>query len=68
MYKKLTGLLFLLIVNYLISMFFMGCAQIGAPSGGPKDTVAPILVKSIPNDKTINFKGNKITLSFNEYV
>ena len=49
-------------------MFFMGCAQIGAPSGGPKDTVAPILVKSIPNDKTINFKGNKITLSFNEYV
>ena len=68
MYKKLTGLLFLLIVNYLISMFFMGCAQIGAPSGGPKDTVAPVLVKSIPNDKTINFKGNKITLSFNEYV
>lgn len=68
MYKKLAGLFSILILNYFISMLMMGCAQIGSPTGGPKDTLAPVLVKAIPNDKTINFSGNKITLNFNEYV
>lgn len=49
-------------------MLMMGCAQIGSPTGGPRDSVAPVLVKAIPNDKTINFLGNKITLNFNEYI
>ena len=44
------------------------CAQIGAPTGGAKDTIAPILLKAIPTEKTTNFKGNKIELQFNEYI
>ena len=47
---------------------FSGCAQIAAPTGGPKDTIAPILVKSNPADKTVNFSGNKITIQFDEYI
>ena len=45
-----------------------GCAQIGAPTGGPKDSIPPRLVKASPEPNSTNFKGNKITLTFNEYV
>lgn len=45
-----------------------GCAQMGYPTGGPKDTLAPVLVKATPELNTVNFKGNKITLIFNEYI
>ena len=49
-------------------LFTGGCAQIGAPTGGPKDTLAPVLVKASPENKTIQFKGNKVVLSFDEYI
>jgi uncharacterized protein (DUF2141 family) len=49
-------------------LFTGGCAQIGAPTGGPKDTLVPVLVKASPENKTIQFKGNKVVLSFDEYI
>ena len=41
-----------------------------APSGGPKDTIPPILVKLTPPTGTTNFPtaGGKITLQYNEYT
>ncbi len=45
-----------------------GCANIQPPLGGPKDTLAPSLIKAIPALNTVNFNENKITLQFNEYV
>jgi Bacterial Ig-like domain len=45
-----------------------GCAQISAPTGGPRDSLAPVLVSSRPALKSVNVTDNKITLSFNEYV
>jgi uncharacterized protein (DUF2141 family) len=45
-----------------------GCAQIGIPTGGPKDSIAPVLINAFPPEKTTNFKGNKITLNFDEYI
>ena len=58
----------LFISFYIFTTLNSGCAQIGAPTGGVKDTLAPILVKANPDLKALNFKGNKITLTFNEYV
>ena len=52
----------------MLITFNSGCAQIGAPTGGPKDTLAPVLTKASPENNKINFTGNKITLSFNEYI
>lgn len=46
----------------------MGCANIQAPLGGPKDTTAPVLLKTIPANKTLQFKGNSIQLLYNEYI
>ncbi len=45
-----------------------GCAQIGMPTGGPKDTIPPALVTAVPKLLHTNFKGNRIVLTFNEYI
>jgi len=45
-----------------------GCGQIGAISGGDKDTVAPQFLRSSPPQNTTNFKGKSITLYFDEYL
>ncbi|MFT3826521.1 MAG: Ig-like domain-containing protein [Chitinophagaceae bacterium] len=45
-----------------------GCANIIPPSGGPKDTLAPVLVSARPVDSARNFTGDKIVLTFDEYV
>jgi uncharacterized protein (DUF2141 family) len=45
-----------------------GCAQISAPTGGPRDSLPPVLVSSRPVIKSLQVADNKITLSFNEYV
>lgn len=45
-----------------------GCAQIGSPTGGPRDSLPPLLVSANPKLLTTNFKSNKITLYFDEYI
>lgn len=45
-----------------------GCAQIGATTGGPRDTLAPVLMRANPEPRTTFFSGNRITLVFDEYV
>lgn len=45
-----------------------GCASIGAPMGGAKDTISPTLVKAMPENFTRNFKNRTIELNFDEYV
>jgi hypothetical protein len=53
---------------YFISVTGSGCAQIGAPTGGPRDSIPPVLVAALPKLMTTNFTGNKITLVFDEYI
>lgn len=53
---------------YCTATGITGCAQIGMPTGGLKDTLAPILLGAQPKERTLNFTGNKIVLTFNEYV
>ncbi|MEG1607551.1 MAG: Ig-like domain-containing protein [Mucinivorans sp.] len=44
------------------------CATISSPTGGPRDSSAPILLRTIPAPYTTNFTGKRIELCFNEYV
>lgn len=53
---------------YFLSVTGSGCAQVGMPTGGPRDSIPPVLVNAVPPNKTINFKENKITFTFDEYV
>ncbi len=59
----------LLLVTILFSSFLLTqCALQGAPTGGKKDTLAPVIVKTIPENKSRNFTGKEIQIEFDEYV
>jgi len=66
--KRLPFVLGCAIIFYFISYTGIGCAQIGSPTGGPRDSIAPVLVNSYPAIKSTLFKGDKILLTFNEYI
>ncbi len=53
---------------YVVTITTSSCAQIGAISGGDKDTLPPVLVAAHPKQPAINVKDNKITLTFDEYI
>jgi len=59
---------FLLIVVTLYAVMPSGCANIIPPSGGPRDSTAPHLVSASPKDSTLNFKSNRITFTFDEFI
>jgi len=59
----LQSLVVLIIMSLVIS-----CANRGTPSGGLKDDVAPVIIKSSPENLTTNFKGKEIIIYFDEYV
>jgi uncharacterized protein (DUF2141 family) len=44
------------------------CARPGSPTGGPKDTEPPILIRAEPENLSTNFKAKKIRLYFDEYI
>lgn len=65
------SLLFSLILFIFLFVLLLGsysCANIIPPTGGPRDSLPPVMVKATPADSTVNFKDNKITLEFDEYV
>lgn len=45
-----------------------GCANIIPPTGGPRDSLPPVLIAATPKDSTTRFTGNRIVLNFDEYV
>ena len=47
---------------------FTGCAKRGMITGGPKDTIAPVLVNAYPENYTTNFDGKEIKITFNELI
>lgn len=66
--NRLLYLFFSACIMYAMSTGGSGCAQIGAPTGGPRDTIAPKLVSASPKLNSVNVSSNRITLNFNEYV
>ena len=62
--KKMLGFLFFA----FIVLALWQCAKRGSPSGGPKDIVPPKLVRTEPENFSINFKAKKIRLYFDELI
>ena len=60
--------LYLVPVLLFLIILMANCAKKGTPSGGPKDTIPPIIVKSAPENFSINFDQNEIRISFDEYI
>ena len=58
----------LLFLSGLPVLLCTGCANMIPPTGGPRDSLPPVLVAALPKDSATNFTGNKITLNFDEFV
>lgn len=58
----------ILVLLYSLSILGNSCAQIGSPTGGPRDSLPPVLLNSNPANRTTQFKGKTIILTFDEYI
>lgn len=58
--------------NFILLVFicalFINCANRGTPEGGPKDLDPPKIIKTEPENYSINFNGKNIKIYFNEYI
>ena len=52
----------------LLLLITIGCAKRGSITGGLKDTIAPVLKASYPQNFSKNFKDNEIKLVFDENI
>ena len=52
----------------MVMILIAGCARRSAPSGGPKDSIPPVLVASNPKINSVNFSADEIRLTFDEWV
>ena len=53
---------------FFVTLTFVNCAKRGSPSGGPKDSIPPIIVKYNPENYSINFTDDEIKIYFDEYI
>jgi hypothetical protein len=65
---RLKHIVLISFLSLMLAEMLLSCAQIVAPTGGKKDTLAPKIVKIIPENQSKNFKGKQIEILFNEYV
>jgi hypothetical protein len=68
MMKRLIVFIFIIFSSLKIVVLTSGCANIVPPQGGLRDSLPPDLKKANPLDSSVNFTGNKINFTFNEYV
>ena len=68
MRKAIFSLFVLLTGAFFLTFLSAGCANIIPPSGGPRDSIPPLLVSATPADSTLNFRADRITFTFDEYV
>ena len=52
----------------LILALFTNCAKRGTITGGPKDTLAPIIMSAFPENFSTSFDKNEIQINFDEDV
>jgi uncharacterized protein (DUF2141 family) len=59
---------FKVLVSVMSFSMLFTCANRGRPSGGEKDTEAPVITRVVPENFSTNFKGNEIRIYFNEFI
>lgn len=58
---------FAIFISALATFLFPGCASIQTPTGGPRDSIAPKVLKETPANFTTNFRSDEINIQLNEY-
>lgn len=60
--------IYLLVFLAASLLVFIRCANVSrGPSGGPKDTIPPIVLKTTPPNGATNFSGKRVEVVLNEY-
>jgi hypothetical protein len=52
----------------IITTLLYRCASVSPPTGGDKDEVAPIVMSTIPAQKSTNYNGRVVEMVFNEMI
>lgn len=52
----------------LLGIGLFGCAQVSAPTGGPRDETPPELLGATPANGSVNLRPETLTLEFDEFV
>ncbi|MBD5235342.1 MAG: Ig-like domain-containing protein [Barnesiella sp.] len=57
------------IVCFMVAVVLLAaCASIGRPQGGERDELPPVFVHSDPAPGSLNFKGNRLSIYFDENI
>ena len=64
----LKNIIRVMILTVVVLLFAVRCASISSPTGGPRDSIPPRLIRTFPDPYSTNFKDKKITLEFNEFI
>lgn len=55
--------------TWLVLLFLISaCASVQSPTGGPRDTEPPKIVKETPKNLTRNFSAKEIQIEFDEFI
>src|SRR5580658_4753880 len=68
---KLRNAVLLFVFSFLLiagAATHMGCAVRMAPTGGPKDTLPPVLISALPVEFAKHISDKKIVFKFDEYI
>lgn len=64
--KRLSKLINIFII--FVCVLLISCAKPITPAGGPKDEIPPRIIKTLPENGSIHFKGTQIVFQFSEFV
>lgn len=59
---------YFIVAGFTWIVIISSCANQGMPTGGPKDTIPPVVINTQPGYKALNFDGEEVRLTFNEYI
>jgi hypothetical protein len=68
MIAKILGWCGVFILTIFSSLVLQQCAVQIPPTGGPRDSLPPVLINANPKDSNLNFKGKTIVFKFNEFL
>ncbi len=58
----------ILLAGFTWIVIISSCANEGMPTGGPRDSIPPVLVETYPKYQSLQFSGNEVRLTFNEFI
>ncbi len=51
-----------------LGALYSSCANMGMPTGGPKDIEPPVVLRTTPEQGQVNFKDDEVRIYFDEFV